>query len=194
MVFKKQSVDPIAEAEQQVADLAKQIEQAKQAAEKADAAATSAVLAGKDVDAAVSAAGKTTALLRALEAAKTATNERVVALRRQHAETESLETRQAAKPVMVAIADQLDGIEAEVTPLLARYSELVTKAESILEYRVNVIPALNALFVAAKGPIKDLAFQVRGSATSLLVEDPHGVMAAIAKRALAAAAVSRVSQ
>ena len=86
--LKKSSADPIAEAEKQVSDLAAQIEQAKQAAEKADAAATSAVLAGKNVDAAVAAAGKATALLRALESAKIATDAKVVELRRQHAETE----------------------------------------------------------------------------------------------------------
>src|SRR5258708_4760285 len=109
MAFRKTPIiaDEIAEAEHQVGDLTARIEDARLAAERAEVNATSAVLAGKDVDGAVSASAQASAMLRALEAARATTNDKVVVLRKQHAEEESLATRQAAQPLMYAMADEL---------------------------------------------------------------------------------------
>jgi hypothetical protein len=182
--------DELAEAETQVADLVQQIAVAKTDLERAEANATASALSGNGLDEAVTIASKAQLMLRALENAKAETDAKIVALRKQHAEKESILTRQAAQPLMYAMADELDGIEVEVLPLLTRYSDLVSKGDDVLQFHcgIGAIAGINAMVDAVRGPMKMLAGQLRGSADALLVNDEPEYRLATAKRALAAAA------
>jgi hypothetical protein len=121
----KSVVDPISEAEQKVADLVQQITAAKAAFEQAEAAATTAVLAGKDVDEAVDAAGKAAAKLRAFERAKTQADETVVALRKAKLAADNAARREQAVAKLREVRDEAIDLRRTLVPLINRVRELV---------------------------------------------------------------------
>ena len=133
-------------------------------------------------------------MLRALEAARATTNEKVVVLRKQHAEEESFATRQAAKPVMYKVADALDAAEAEIMPLWPGSPIWPLKATTLSSSIAELAPSPESTrrWTAVRGPMKMLAGQLRGSADAFLVPDEHGHRLATAKRALAIASALKL--
>ena len=177
--------DQLAEKETKLADVLQRLDDAKQNVTITEKAAVDAVLGDGAQDALVASA-QAIALVRALEGAKARLDAEIVELRRRVLAEESAQTRAAAKPLMYALADELDAVEGEVKPLLVRYGELLKKGESILElhYSHSIVPGLNGMLGAAQ-TMKLLADQLRGTANVIEIDDPHDVYLQVARRVLA---------